>query len=446
MYGLDILLLIGLSLILFKIAQFIQAKTKVLPLITYLILGVIFGSGGLALLNENFYFFDNVNYFPNISRYSTFMLYLMFIGAGFSLNIKKDKDAPKKEKNPIATRLMTIPVYIESIVVGTLMYAFSKLGIFGFELTYWECLFLAVTLAMASPANVIPLTMKKMGEGKTGNKGIMNSVILASASDFITPLPIMLIALILLLRNAVGLELSIPLAIIGSLLVLITLTAFGVAFGFLLSKILSPLGKKYAESGKPTTYFSLAYYLIFVVVLLFAMEVPAIASALGLFGIFFALFFGAGINSFDSTGLKAKVRLDLTKFFALFGTPIVFTKVGAGISLLVLADIKNVILILIILAISCLVKVVVSYYSIKNIEGLDKGDIRYAAVCAIPKGIAIINFSLVLQPMIASYDSYYLTFMMTLASISVLITLPIGITLINKIGDEELKGTVEKNV
>ncbi len=438
MIGLDVILILAMAFVLFQLGQWIQKKTGILDIIVYLVLGVIFGAGGLALLNGNFYFFGNLNYFPSLSTYNTLLLYCMFMGAGFSINLKKDKNAPKKEKNTIAQRLTMIPVYVETLIVSTVMYGLFNMGVFTVSLNYIECLFFAAVFAGASPANIIPITMQKMAEGKVGNKNITSSVILASASDFVAPLPILLLTLIMILKEAVGMEQNTFLVIGLALIVLIVMGIAGVALGFVLTKLYNFLGKNALDQKKQTTVYTLAMYLTFALIVLGLKQFDAVNMAMGLFGIFFALFVGTGINSYEGNGLSGKVRQDLTKLFAVFGIPSVFTTVGAGISLLLFKDVMNIILILIIVAIAVAAKAFAAKYSIKNISGLDKGDIDYAMAATIPKGITLVNFSLVVGPMLVGYPSDLVPFMQSLAAIAILITIPWGVMTLNKVADTEL--------
>lgn len=89
MNGIDILFLMIISVTMFFIGQFVLKKTKVAPAIVYLLFGITFGVGGLALLNDSMYILGNSEYFPNEASYSSYALYLMFMGAGFSISLKK---------------------------------------------------------------------------------------------------------------------------------------------------------------------------------------------------------------------------------------------------------------------------------------------------------------------------------------------------------------------
>ncbi len=436
MLRIDIFLIMALAFGLFKLGIVVQKKFGILPIILFLILGIIFGSGGLALLDENFYFFANPKFFPSQSSYNTFLLYLMFFGAGFSMNLKKNGE--KKEKSSIVVRLMSLPVNIEGFVVGISLYLLLTTGLAGFELPLAQCFFISFGLAMASPANIIPISMQKISEGKVGKKNITESMIVASSADNLTPMVFLIPAMILTVGQITGVQQNIVVVLISNILffVLVVILAFG--FGFVVSKISKPFAEKIEATNGSTTLYAVAHYLVLAVLIYISYFIPVIGSAMGMYGIFFAMFAGAAINTFDDSAIKTKLRMDLTRGFSMFGSPVVFTTVGAGVSLLVFKEISMIIIILIVICISVAVKSYVTYLSLKDVEGIEKADIRYAIACFVPKGIVVVNFLTIITPILGGYNSPLMPFMAVLAAINILITIPIGVIYMNKIADEEL--------
>lgn len=433
MFGFDTIMLVIISAIMFIPAQFLSRKFKIAPPIFYLIIGVLFGVGGLAHLSNSFYILGNVNYFPHSSSYNTFALYLMFMGAGFSISLKKNK-GKKKQKGSVS-KLSTVPVYFEAITLfvflNVLFYAVPSINM---GLNIYEIALICAIISMASPANVIPITSSHIQEGRTGRNNIANDMILASVLDNSTPMPYLLPIMIVVLGSALNISLNPVLLVILALMAMGVFLIIGAVAGFVAGKLFLPLAEKYENNNKKLIFVALAMYVVLVICIATLSQINAVKSMMGLFGIFVAMISGAGINTLANQQTAQKIRLQLNKLFAIFGTPIVFISVGSQINLTVFKDFKLIMLILCIIAFSVILKSLATKYVLKKDDGYLQGDINYAISCFIPKGITLVNFSVVLKPMLSNTNSNLIPTMILIASITILITIPLGVTLMSTKG------------
>lgn len=123
-------------------------------------------------------------------------------------------------------------------------------------------------------------------------------------------------------------------------------------------------------------------------------------------------------NYFDDTGVSDIIKADGNKLFALFGVPIIFIYVGSGININSLLDIKQLIFFMMITLIA--VKFVL------RDKKYAPGERKFAALCYIPKGMALINF-IVIFGAILNKESSFVSFMTMLSTISVIVSMSIGL-------------------
>ncbi len=439
MFGIDTILLLIVSIAIFVPAQMLAKKIKLAPPVFYLILGVLFGSGGLALASDSLYLLGNANFFPNLNSYNQFALYLMFMGAGFSITLKrnKNKSENKEEKKGNVTKLSTIPVYFETAALAISLIILSMIPATNIGLTPIEIAVICCSLGMASPANVIPMTMEHIQAGRLGRNGIANDMVLASVLDNSTPLPYFIPILVIALGSTMNIPLNPILLVAVAAVALVLFLVVGAGIGLLAGKIFLPLAEKY-ENDKKLIFVALAIYLVLAVGTIILLQINGVNAAMGLFGIFVAMLSGAGVNTLASPALSQKIRLELTKLFAMFGTPIVFTTVGSQINLTIFRDVRLIALLVLIVFLSVFYKAIATKFVLKKEDGYLDGDIKYAISCFVPKGITLVNFSVILSPMLAGTDSQLIPTMILLASITILITIPTGVTLMSNKGKEWL--------
>lgn len=341
-------------------------------------------------------------------------------------------------------KLSTIPIYLEIICLSLLMiglsYVFSG---FKFQISIIEIIMIVSIFAMSSPTNIIPISMEHIKQGRLGRNNFTNKMILSSVLDNNTPMPVMLITLSIVLGPALGLGDNVFVVLVTSIVLLVVSGGIGILIGFIISKILNSLGKRVGENKKVLTIYSLLFFVIFSVIMLGLGSIPAVASVLGLFGIFLAMFVGIGINTFEQNGLAPKIRMELTKMFAMFGAPIVFISVGTKIDLMVFKEIGVIVTLLVILLLSVVIKSVGTTLALKG-SGHSKGDVKYAIACFIPKGITLVNFTIILGGIVGGeVMPDYLNFMIIFSAIAILITIPLGVTLMSFKGKEWLVTTEE---
>lgn len=425
----DILLLFVISLATFFIANFIKGKLKIAPPIIYLALGVIFGVE-LGVFN----FFGNVELLPNLNVYNSNMLLLMFFGAGFSTDIKMLKNSGK-----LASKLFTIPVCIEAVTVAFLIFALtSLLPVLGFKLTFFESLLITSLFAMSSPANIIPISSSLGAQGYGVKNAVPSTVTIASIGDNFAPFPLVLIAMLFsIVPKLDGLSLS-PLmsilALVGLTIGIVLIGCIGILLGIIVSKLLNPFAKIISQSKNNKVYYVLYAVAAFVLVCL-AINLSGPLKSLG---ILIAATAGGAIKANDKYGIAGSVGMSVSAIFAICGMPIVFMYVGSLIKLQTLFNPATLLFSLIITAVAIIVKGATVFALLRN-TNYTKGEKLFAASACVPKGVTLVNFTILLLPILSSVNMMYvIDFAIMLAAVSVLITIPLGVTMLSSAKDKWL--------
>lgn len=442
--------LLGLSVLLFFFGQFVFEKIKVPPVILYLILGILFGVGGLSHLNPAFYLFGDPNSFLGlgISSYNAVAVLLLFLGAGYSIDLtpftKEGKaNAPKDGSTKEGLQLAIIPVYFEIIVMTFIGYfLYNNFPGTNISLSFAEAGTIAGVFALASPALIIPVCMKYMSIGETGYKNLTKNLIVASVADNFMPMPLILIFVIMVVGGSLGIAIN-PLVVIPITIVLIVvIIATSLFIGKLMSIAFEPVSKK-VKDGKAniTLYALLIFITMFVFITLLKMINPTVNGVVGIFGIVFAAFIGTGINFFEKNKLGAELGMETSKLFAMFGMPIMFLSVGSSIEITQFAQLPLVMLFIVIIILSITAKSIGELFVLR--EGHTAGDKKFAISTVVAKGITLVNFSIVLMPIIGP-DAPLIKIMVSFAAVALTVTLPISILLMNNKGDAWLDPNLNK--
>lgn len=417
----DVILMLFLSLTVFFSVQFLCKKTRISQPICYLLLGIIFG-GSAGLYNV----FGNAAIFPNMPDYNTVALLLLFFGAGFNI----DTDSLKKS-GKVTTQLFSLPVHIEGIIMTVIVFLVLKLvPSLGFTLSIFEVSIVMILFAVASPANVIPISMNHSAEGYSGSSEIVDNMIIASVIDNFIIFPVLLLPLLFTVAPGMGFDFTAMktiLMILGVILGLILIVLIGIAIGFLSTVILDPIGKKIAGSKQnklPSILYTILYFVIIAVIISFS-------GPLKTLGVLVAVAAGAGVKKYEKNGLSDRLGYNASLLFAIFGMPIIFIYVGSLIDLKALLNPKMLLFGVTITILACTIKGLVTSYILRD-EKYSDGDRKYAMSCFIPKGVALVNFSLVFMvPFVDIGLTYVINFMIVLAAISIIVTVPLGVTLMN---------------
>lgn len=417
----DILALLIISPVLFFIGQFVAKKAKIAPPIFYLILGVLFGgSVGVA------HIFGNQDLLPNMANYNTIALWLMFFGAGFNIDINKLKSSGKDTIN-----MSVIPVYIEAIVMTGVVFLGLKVLPLGFDLKLPHVAIIMLLFACASPANVIPTCVTLSMKGLAGKNRITDTVLTASIFDNFTPFPLLVVAIVLTVAPIMGMKLS-PLMlvgiVIGVVLALGLICILASLLGGIVAKILSPLSDKVAKSPqnkKIAISYTMIYFAIFALILNFAGPLKSLA-------VLIIVAVSVGINSKEKNKLGGIIGLNSSVVFAMFGSPIIFTYVGSLINIQALLNPVMLAFGVAVTFIGIAVKGFVTKVVLKD-EKYTDGERKFAMAAFVPKGIILVNFSLILMgPLTSMGLGYVVDFMILLAAISIVASVPLGITLLDK--------------
>lgn len=421
----DILVLLIIAPLLFIVGQFISKKLKIAPPIFYLAMGVLFGgSVGIA------HIFGDNDLLPNMATYNTIALWLMFFGAGFNIDLKKLKSSGKD-----TITLSSVPVCIEGIIMTLLVYLGLKVLPLSFKLSLPQVAIIMILFAMASPANVIPACIGLNMKGKCGRNRITDSVLTASIFDNFIPFPLLVVAIVLTAAPIMGIKLS-PIMLIG--IVIGVVLGLGIVcilagiLGGIVAKILSPFSDKVAQNPKDSKIsimYTLIYFGIFALILNFSGPIKSLA-------VLVIVAISVGINQKEKNKLGSKIGLNASMVFAMFGSPIIFTYVGSLIDIHALLNPVMLIFGVAVTFIGIAIKAMVTKFVLRD-EKYDVGERKFAMAAFIPKGIILVNFSLILMgPLTNMGMGYVVEFMILLAAISIVVSVPLGITILDKAEDK----------
>ncbi|MGL5380136.1 cation:proton antiporter domain-containing protein [Clostridium sp.] len=424
----DILALVVIAPILFIVGQFISKKTKIAPPIFYLAMGILFGgSAGIV------HIFGNQDLLPNMANYNTIALWLMFFGAGFNIDLNKLKTSGKD-----TITLSSLPVFIEGIIMTVIVTIGVKVLPLGFDLGFWQVMIIMMLFAMASPANIIPACVGYNMKGYAGKNRITDSLITASIFDNFIPFPLLVVALILTVAPAMGMELS-PIMITGIVFAvvvgLVIVCVISGVLGGIAAKALSPLSDK-VHQNPDNKKLKIAYTMIYFIIFAFLLNLSGPLKSLA---VLIIVAISVGINQKEKNKLGSVIGLNSSIIFAMFGSPIIFTYVGSLINIRALLNPVMLIFGITVTFIAILIKGFVTKRIVLKDNRYTEGERIFAAASFVPKGIILVNFSLILMgPLNAVGLGYIIDFMILMAAISIVASVPLGITLLDKAGDKWL--------
>lgn len=430
----DILLLVILAIVTFFIVKKINEKTGLAYAIAYIVFGIIIGvilrKNGMNSLGD---------LLPHTDNYSNLLLLLMFFSAGFSINT----DAVLKS-GPLIPKLSFIPSIVETFVVGTLMYFLVKYfgAAIDLQLNIFETIAIAGILALSSAANVVPYCIELI-QGKYKSKNnIQNTMVVVSVTDGFSTLPIIMLALYLAIANFNGTQFtagSIIMIIVGVLVALLASIVVGFIIGRLIVAIAKPIMQNLVEDKDNTTkqwlvpigIFALSYLIIVV-----CSKIPVIGAGVSSLSVLIVCAIGAGINHYDKTGASKIISATGNKVFAIIGTPIIFLSVGSKLDLKTLLNPNMLIIGVVTCCVAVLVKGAVGALMLDKKTYTDD-ERKFVFACFIPKGLTLVNFSVIFAGLAVKYDATsVINFMIMLAGITIIITIPTGVTVLAKAKDK----------
>ena len=428
----SMLILALLSFATFLLVEKLRKITKLENQILYLLLGILVG----FILQKTKYA-TITNLFPDIKFYTTIALLFMFFIAGFSINVSQ-----LKKSGPVTAKLFSIPAYTETLLISMLIFGLlQSLPWAGFDLVFAEALIAAAIFSGSSPANTVSICIDMISSGYTGKNNIPATMITASVIDSFITVPVIFLGLFLVLADETGKKVSFK----GVLIILIiTLVGILLSFGLgiLLGKVeLLLSGCLFKKISKENQSKFVDYFLIlaaFFIALGFGFllhSIDILQKVIALFSILIMCAIGASINFFDRSNAHEIIGREGNKLFGAFGMPAIFIYVGAIINIKALFDPILLIVLVILTFAAVLTKSKVAAFILRR-DTYTKGERTFAALCYTPKGVGLINFSVIFGAILGT-ESALIAFMTMLATVSILITMPIGIA-----GLHKAKGTL----
>lgn len=431
----DIIFILLISALVFFVVQFISKKIKLAAPILYLAIGILFG-GSLNIL----YIIGNTDILPNLPLYNSIAMLMMFFAAGFSVDVNSIKKSGKT-----TVKLFSIPAYVDTLITTLVIFIILQIASsLGFKLSIFECIIISGMLAVASPANIVPACVNYITTGYTGKNNIPGTMIAVSVVDGFITLPLVIVALVAAVGVKSGMDLSVAtlaMIAVGCIVGFVLIVGLGILMGRILEMIVRPLLVKLSndKANNKLAFIALAVtFAITAVIIIGLGKIKGIGMIFSTFGVLIATAIGATIKHVDKTGTGQIVSMKGNILFGIFGMPIIFMYVGSLIDIKVLFNPVMLIVGIVIAVASFSVKGFVTKQILKD-EMYTDGERKFAASCFIPKGVTLINFSLILMPLMQSFElGYVIEFMIMLAAISILITMTIGVTQINNAGDKWL--------
>lgn len=423
----ETLLLAAIALLLFlimsRLSKLTHIEIPVLYLLSGILLGILLNSFGIESLRS---------IFPGINTYNNLALLFMFFVAGFTINLPF-----LKKTGSITAKLFSLPAYAETLVVAlfiTLLFHFVSLP--EGPLHFLEALVVAGIFSVSSPANVIPVCTDFIQSGYRGKNNLPVTMISVSIIDSFITVPIIFVALFVLLAEGQGTSVGLW-TLLGIILIILLGIVIALTLGLLLGRLeLFLVHILFLKLNKKKQCFLYDYLLIllaFGVALLLTLlldNLDILKKAMTVFGILVMCGMGIAINNRDTTGANVIIRTHGNKLFLMFGMPSIFLYVGSLIDLSILFRPTLLLSLLAVTLIAITTKGLTAKWILKE-PVYTKGEQAFAALCFVPKGVALINFSIIFSALFGVHSAL-ISFMMMLAGVSMLLTMTLGLSALKK--------------
>ncbi|MFV0499078.1 MAG: cation:proton antiporter [Bacilli bacterium] len=387
----------------------------------YLLIGLMISF--ILIATNNSSTLDSLNSNTKWNTFQSIGIYLLFFSSGFKINFKQ-----LFFESTVIKKLSFFPAYVE-LAIMLLIMMFINTMFFNNSFHIYELLFVTSLFAMSSPANVIPISNSHMKNGYTGKNHVTQIISTTSILDNVTVFPITIILLPIIQLNRFSID-----QLIGSLsnfLVLIFITIF-------FSLIASSFYKLIVHKLDASPYiFGLISFTSFIIFTQFINAFTNLGETLSSFSFIIAIIAGAVIaNRFNIESYADNATSYLSSLFSKFFMPIIFLSVGLEINFNVLFNIPVLIICVGYCFIALLIKINMSNTVLRSFA-FQSEELKYAATCFIPKGVTLINFSIILLGFTTpNYE--LISLMTTLGTVGILLTLPLGISLMTNKGEKWL--------
>ena len=423
-------ILIAISaLAIFCLVKYLYRITKLEPAIIYLLMGILLG----VILKK--YGFENIaEAVPGIEKYNSVALLFMFFTAGFSINV-----AQLKRSGKTTAKLLSVPAYAEAVLSGGLIYMLLKL-VPGMELSVAEALMVSSIFAVSSAANVVPVCVNMLQRGNKGEHNIAGTMIIVSIIDGFITVPLVFVSLMILIAENTGRTYGVL-----QILVLAILTMASILLALLMGLVLGRVElfagrsvfKKLSRNDQGHMADMFLIFIAFAIAYIFGMilySFDGMKEMISTFGILIMCGMGIAINNYDRTGAGEIIGRKGSIIFQMLGMPVIFIYVGAIIDMDTLTDPVTILLLLGITAAAVIIKGTASTVILKK-QNYSAGEISFARKCFIPKGVSLINFSVLFTTILTDNENL-VSFMAMLATAGIISTMTIGLPMLKKAGKE----------
>lgn len=420
------LLLALIAFIVFHISNRIKEITNIPEYILYLIIGIIFGISGIHnLFGDIFNLFGTEVMSEVMAEYNELIsLVVLMLGSSLALNFDQIKKSGK-----IVTFMAIVPLYIESIVMGIILYLLLQIIPLGFEVNIFETVLIGILVGPTQPAVIMPFIMKLLKKEEKTKNNIDSTFLLSSIVENFTGIPFIFILLSILisLSQSTG-NISIPSVVMTSVIVIIVIIISSIIV-FLIGKLYIKLTNMtlVEKISNDNQYIAYSLLTIFTAVL-----VVYISGPLTMLSILFGLMFGLGMNATLSTEHKVKIQHYIEHMFTLFCAPIIFLSVGGGIILSEIFSVNVILIGTIFYFVSVIVKSIIAKEYLRR-HDFEEAEIKYVTTSFLAKGVGAINVIGVLTAMLVGTGYSTDTLLMYIAIIEILISFPLYTYKIKKV-------------
>lgn len=423
-------LLLGLiSLIVYQVSFKIKKITKIPEYILYLIIGILLGTSGIHyFLGDSFNIFGGRFLSESMAEYNELVsLVVLMIGSALALSFDQIKKSGK-----VVTFLAVVPLYVESIVMGILLYILLQIIPLGFDVNIFETILVGILVGPTQPAVIMPFIMKLLKNEKKTKNNVDSTFLLGSIVENFTGIPFIFVLLPILLSLSQSTE-NISILSVGlNALIAIIVIAISAIVVFIIGKIFIVLTNETIVK-KITTDKQYILYSLFTI--LVAVITVFLSGPLTALSILFGLMFGLGMNASLDVQHRTKIQHYVEHIFSVFCAPIIFLSVGGEIILSEILSINVIIIGLIFYFMSVTIKSTVSSKYLRK-NNFEETEINYITTSYLAKGVGAINVIGVLTAILANTDYSTDTLLMYIAIIEILVSFPLYTYKIKKVQKE----------
>lgn len=415
------LLLSVISILMYFIFKVISKKTGIPALVFYLILGFALK---MSILNsEGFSTIFNEQFLKNLSFLTTMSTLLLFFNSGYAMDFTKLKLGGKK-----GLLLSIFPAYAE-IIVGVIISSLILLVIlplFGNQyftnLTIWELIFCSGLLALSSAVIAIPhITRLFMKHDKSS---VLSYMLVPIVLDVFFVMPLLLVVFNVIIYKEQATFMFVTTQVFSQILTIVVCSLIYYFSGKYIARFLNKiLGK-----------INLLFVSILIALLVFlSIIIPSqFISLISDIGFFVTLALGFGFGSELNLNYKMQIQKYLGIIFMVLFFPLQFLFVGMQIKLEFITQLELIIPVIIIVLCSALTKGFVANKILKDVHLIEEEQ-KFIYYSFLPKGIVLVNISIVIQTVLEKTAPELLNYMLLIIVVSIIGTIPYSSYSLDKI-------------